>query len=352
MSPRPRRSGWLFLALALAGAVALGLMPAPSAAAEKAKTYLFCFWNVENFFDDKDDGHRSEPDHTFDKWFAEDPKALELKLDNLSRALLALNDGKGPDILALAEVESERAAQLLADRLNKGLKDPALHYKNILFKDPKGGRSIATAIITRLDVDKSRTQLHGRRQRILEGHIVANGHELVILATHWTSRVSDKEGDSRDKYADTIYGRFKAMYKSNPKVDFLVCGDFNDPPDDDSVIKHLHAIGDAKKVLAGGDDGPLMLNLFADKTDGKVGSHYYRGKWLMFDQIAVSPGLLDKEGWTCEPETAHIVTEHTTFPAGRSKGHPMPFGNKNYKGTRGTSDHLPVTVRLRVAASK
>src|SRR5205823_12857993 len=126
-----------------------------------------------------------------------------------------------------------------------------------------GGRNIATAIITRLEVEKNRTQLLGKRQRILEGHFYAGSHDLVVLATHWTSRVSDAQGEGRDKYADIIYGRYRAMYKSNPRVAVLVCGDFNDPPDDESVTKHLHAIGDLAKVKAAGDP-PLLFNLFGD----------------------------------------------------------------------------------------
>ena len=134
---------------------------------------------------------------------------------------------------------------------------------------------------------------------------MVNGHDLVVLATHWTSRVSDAEGEGRDKYADVVYGRYRGMYKSNPKVAFLVCGDFNDPPDDESVTKHLHAIGDAAKVKAAGDP-PFLFNLFGDKKyyDGSRGSHNYKNKWMTFDQIAVSPAMLDGDGWTCETETA------------------------------------------------
>jgi endonuclease/exonuclease/phosphatase family metal-dependent hydrolase len=314
--------------------------------------YLFCFWNVENFFDDKLDGWTHDPDRGYDAWFATDPKALNRKLDNLTTALLKMNDGRGPDILALAECESERAVELLRDRLNTGIKDEEMHYKNILFKDPKGGRSIATAILTRLDVNRSKTQLHGKRLRILEGHIRVNDHDLVVFATHWTSRVSDKEGTSRDHYADAVYGSVKAMYKSNPKVDALVCGDFNDPPDAESVTKHLHAISDPEKVKSSDADGPFLLDLMArdelvDKRPAK-GTHFYHGAWCTFDQICVSPGLLDKEGWSCDPATMRIVNDLTADRRGR----PHRFGEKNDPirlEDRGYSDHFPVAVRLTVA---
>src|SRR5687767_15075049 len=39
--------------------------------------YLFCFWNVENLFDDRDDRRRSQ-DEPYDNWFAQDAAAREL----------------------------------------------------------------------------------------------------------------------------------------------------------------------------------------------------------------------------------------------------------------------------------
>ncbi len=308
-------------------------------------SYLFCFWNVENLFDDREDG-RERADKEFDVWFARDPEALQLKLKRLSEALLQLNDGKGPDILAMAEVENPRAAELLRDALNSKLGDESLHYKNLLMKDLSAGRHIAPAILTRLPVRGNKTQLHGRQLRILEGHIEVNGHDLVVLATHWTSRRTDEKGTQRAKYGDQAHGVFRAMYRSNPKVDFLVCGDYNDPPEATSVTEHLRAVKDAEAVLRPQGD-PLLLNLFAgkDAEDG-WGTHYYRGKWYIFDQIAVSPGLLDDVGWTCNPDSAKTVSG--LFDPNDRKRRPWRFGDRHHQGKRGYSDHFPVTVRLKV----
>src|SRR5262245_61518137 len=210
--------------------------PRDSATAATATgEYLFCFWNVENFFDDKIDGWTDKPDKEFDQWFTKNPKILREKLDHLSSALVGLNDGRGPDILAIAECESQRAAELLQEALNSRLPNEADHYRHVLFKDPHGGRHVATAIITRLGVKGDRTKLLGRRQRILEGHVEVEGHELIVIASHWTSRLTEKEGEEhqgrgRDDYGDKIYGEFRATYERNPAVDLLVCGDFNDTP--------------------------------------------------------------------------------------------------------------------------
>jgi endonuclease/exonuclease/phosphatase family metal-dependent hydrolase len=299
---------------------------------------LFCFWNVENLFDDREDGRVQAADKEFDAWFANDPVALKLKLQHLSDALLQLNGGKGPDILALAEVENPRAAELLRQTLNGRLGDPSLHYQNLLMKDLDAGRHIAPAILTRLPVRGNRTQLHGRRQRILEGHVTVNGHDLIIIASHWTSRVTDKDSHNRGDYGDQIYGLYRAMARTNPAVDLLVAGDFNDPPDAASVTGHLHA------YETGNGDG--LCDLFAGKDPSSFGTHYFRDHWAIFDQIVVAPGLFDTRGWSCDPASTRTI--NTLTRPGDRKHRPWRFGSRHDRAPRGYSDHFPVTVRLMV----
>jgi endonuclease/exonuclease/phosphatase family metal-dependent hydrolase len=335
------------------GAPSESAAEAAGAAAEGAPgDYLFCFWNTENFFDDKVDGWKTHPDKEFDTWFASDGgKVFRLKLEHLTEVLASLNDGKGPDILALAEVETERAAELLMESLNRAVGRKAAPYRHLLWKNPHGGRNISTAILTRLPVEKDRTQLLGKRQRILEGHVRVNGHDLVVIASHWTSRLREEGVGGRDHYADAIYGRFRAMYKSNPNVDVVICGDFNDNPDDDSVVKHLHATGDLALVRKGGEE-PHLYNLFAKRWErdrNEVGTHYHRGKWFIFDQIVISPGMLKRPGWSWDEKyPAQIVRKMADEKTGR----PLSFGNEKDKKRRGASDHFPVTVRLHVAGAR
>jgi len=312
--------------------------PAPASNHE----YLFCHWNVENFFDDRFD-HRNQPgDKEYDAWFAENPGILREKLNHLTEALLKLNNGRGPDILGIVEVESLRAAELLKDALNEKLRDPALAYKHVLMKEVAGGRHIAPAIITRLGVRGDRTRLHGNRQRILEAHIVVDGKDLVVFETHWASRLRDTGVHGREDYANKIYGAFRAMYKSNPRVDVLIAGDFNDTPEDVSVARHLHATGDVEAVRRDGPE-PLLLNLFAGKDPASFGTHYFR-HWLIFDQILVSPGMLDDQNWSCD--VASVRTVNTLYRPGDRLKRPWHFGSEKDRSSRGYSDHFPVTVKL------
>lgn len=310
-------------------------------------TYLFCFWNVENLFDDNFDERTGRGDPEYDTWYSKDPDMLKLKLDRLSDALLELNGGKGPDILANCEVESERANEMLRQALNAKLKDKSLHYSQPVFKGVSGGRHIAPGIITRLEVDRNRTQVLNERLRILEVHLKAAGQDLVVLASHWTSRVTEEGIDKgRRKYADLLYGRFKAMYLSNPQVDLIICGDFNDTPSDPSVTESLQATGDRKAVLRSGGEDPLLFNLSANRNAKQFGTHYFEGKLFLYDQLVVSPGMLDNRGWSCDPDS--LKTINSLAKPGDSTHKPWSFGREKHKGVRGTSDHFPVTVQLKV----
>ncbi len=335
-------AGWLWLLGLLLGLS--GCQPLAEPETPSADQPLFCFWNVENLFDDQQDRRTGPGDEEYDRWFSQDPQALKLKLARLVEALLQMNGGKGPDILAVVEVESMRAADLLRQALNQRLADSAWHYQHVLMKEISGGRHISPAIITRLPVLGNRTRAHGNRLRILEGHLVVDGHELVVIASHWSSRLRPGSDQSRAAYADKIYGAVNAMFKNNPLVDVLVCGDFNDSPADKSVAHHLRATTDLAAVRSGQE--LRLFHLMGDKDPAQgFGTHYYR-KWFIFDQMVVSPGMLDQSGWSCQP--ASVQTINALNKPGDPLRRPWRFGAEKDSGPRGYSDHFPVTVRLRL----
>jgi endonuclease/exonuclease/phosphatase family metal-dependent hydrolase len=336
----------LLRALPLAFLLVFAALPAGAAGQEErgGKRYLFCFWNVENFFDDRFDAWPREPDKSFDAWFAKDKEALPRKLALLTQVLLKMNGGKGPDIIALAEVESYRAAELLQQALNERLRDRRDHYGTVVFKAPSGaGRGIACALITRLKVDRDRARILGKRQRILEAHLEAEGRELIVIVSHWTSRLTDKTGAARGRYGNQVYGRYKAIATANPRAAVLACGDFNDDPTDDSVVKHLRATGDRRAVVSSAE--PLLYNPFVALKEAGKGSHYHGAKAHVFDQACLSRGLLTGPGWSYVEGSARIVPE-IAF-----RGRPNRFGGPRDKrawSARGASDHFPITLELRV----
>src|SRR4029077_12530649 len=162
------------------------------------------------------------------------------------------------------EVETVRAAELLQQALNAKLPKDATPYGDPVMKEVAAGRHMAPALLTRLPVVRDRTRGFDK-QRILEAHLKVNEKDLVVFAAHWTSQLTDKTGGQREKYANQIYGRVTAMYKRTPKVDAIVCGDFNDVPDSPAVRDHLHSTDDPSKLNTT-DDRPTLLNLMAGKS--------------------------------------------------------------------------------------
>ncbi|MGL6076638.1 MAG: endonuclease/exonuclease/phosphatase family protein [Fimbriiglobus sp.] len=343
----------LLTLLALLATVTGATAQAP---AGKEESYSFVFWNIENLFDDKDD-KRNNVDEEYDDPFAEDGKMRQEKLDNIASALLKMHEN-GPDIIACCEVESVRALDLLKATLNKKLEeakaDPKLKYNFIAMKNLDAGRHIAPGVISRVPVSNAFTKLHGRDLRILETRLNVNGHELTIIASHWTSQLRQEGGGNgdagRNKYADEIFRVFQEGMKKNNNLDLLVCGDFNDTPESEPVSKSLGALSDKAKVIASAPlKEPFFFSLMAGKPPAQFNTIVYNNKPLIYDHICVSPGMLDNDGWSVVVDSLKVPSEGLTRTAKRD---PWRFGNPNSPptGKRGYSDHFPVSVTLKVAA--
>jgi hypothetical protein len=343
--------------LLVAGAVVVGIwafgnrQPSPTAGAPVPPgTVVFMFWNVENLFDDKED-HRNTTDKPYDDWFAQNADARKLKYDHLADMILKQNEGKGPDLLACVEVESVRAAELLKDAINAKLPAGAAKYDHVAMKElsHNAGRYIAPCLITRLPIDAARTRLLGDHNlRVLETHVLADTADLTLVVSHWTSQRSDdgsRKGSGRDRYATTIYTEYERLMRDNPDVDFLLCGDLNTPPDSEAVTGELHMTGHRAEVTPT-RTGPKLFGLLSGKSAEQFGTHYYQ-KPLIYDQIGVSPGMLDDKGWGCDPESVRVPTDGMIRD--RSRRRPWRFGDKDEDPRgRGYSDHFPVVVNLKV----
>jgi endonuclease/exonuclease/phosphatase family metal-dependent hydrolase len=357
-----RQPRWLIAAVLILAAVVLIvvavylLRPAGKGQASAPPgTYLFCSWNVENFYDDQDDPANHDE---LENWFANHPDVFRLKVEHLTDALLLMNDGRGPDVMALYEVENENCLNALKDSLNARLEAAGKadqKYAHVLFRLDKTGRRFAPGIITRLPVQADRTHKFSRHNgRSLEGHVFVNGNDLAVLAAHWTSRV-ERGGHAKEEhanaarrlsYAQDCYGRFRAILTENPDADVIICGDFNDEFTDESMQTGLRASANADEVRnAVAEPRPLALFANLPPESDAPGTIYGRRHWSTFDHICVSRGLLDDKGWSCDPASARIFAPKELW----KNGGPFRFGEK--KDDHGYSDHFAVTVRLKLSGS-
>jgi endonuclease/exonuclease/phosphatase family metal-dependent hydrolase len=322
--------------------------PAPpgtraSAQPQPAEGYLFCHWNVENFFDDVDDPKNHDQD---EDWFAQHPELVRLKVSHLAEALLLQNGGRGPDIVAMVEVESRRAVELLRDALNNQL--PARwHYSQIAQRPYRLDRRLAPAVLSRVPIHDDQTRLFPNR-RILEVHLEAQGAPLVLYSSHWTSRLRAHTEGKRDAYADALYAAVSHLARDDPQVDALLAGDFNDEPTDASVAVDLHATGNVRQVRDS-SRGLQLLDLMTAFDPAREGTYSYNGHWEILDHIVASPGLLDPTGWLVETGSTRIFNP-PKLRFGR-RHQPWRFGGPDNQNPPGYSDHFSVNVRLRVQAA-
>ena len=338
--------------------LALGIGAAEAAAADAAvpvpAAFFVANWNVENLYDavddpDNDGDDEFLPNNVTTRWTQ---VRYETKLDNLAQVISGMNDGAGPDVLGLEEVENEDVVRDLVERL------PGKRY-GVVHVDSPDPRGIDTAMLfnrTRFSLLESHAYKiplkWGETRDILHAVLEdRDGEKLHVLINHWPSRGGGIEASEPKRVvaARTLAKAIERIYRREPAPRIVVLGDFNDTPSDRSIREVLDA--EFYPAPSGEYDAAKIYNLASGKARAGQGSffHAFDGKveWRMYDQIMASGALLQNAGgrrseislWVDKP--AFMVEEH-----GWDKGSPVPtFENQeDYEG--GYSDHFPVGVRF------
>ena len=136
-----------------------------------------------------------------------------------------------------------------------------------------------------------------------------------------------------------------SLIAAQPNLKVIVMGDMNDDPMDPSMAKSLQA----KKKIADVKPGD-MFNPWWKTLDDGTGSIKYNGGYNLFDQIILSPQLLNKDGkkdYSSLKYVKHQIfsREYMIQQEGKFKGYPK----RTFSGgvwINGFSDHLPTIVYL------
>ncbi|HEX2983799.1 MAG TPA: endonuclease/exonuclease/phosphatase family protein [Ignavibacteriales bacterium] len=311
------------------------------------KYFYAASWNLENLFDAEDDPKIDDAE-----FLAGSPKnwtdeRVTKKLEKLSRVIIAMNDGKGPDVLAVQEVENYK----ILNRLVAGyLKNK--NYK-IIHTDSPDERGIDVALVYNADLFKPisnkaiQIELADRHptRNILEASFKLGKKDTVIFyVNHWPSRRGGEETSEPDRKAAAKI--LRAAVDKAPLKNIIILGDFNDEPLNNSISITLNAkpaSTDAKYVKA---DSLYNLAYWFDVQN--IGSYFYKGSYNMLDQIIIS-GRLARESnnnisYICGSFGIFKPEFMLTFD-GYYKGSPHPtFGGAKYIG--GYSDHFPVYAKF------
>lgn len=303
----------------------------------RAREFYIAGWNVENLFDTEDDpsieGDEEYTPEGAKKWSEE---RLQIKLDNLAHAITKMNEGRGPDVLGVCEVENRKVVEMLVAKLA-----PLGRKYEIIHKDSNSDRGIDCAIIYDAGVfelvDHKFHYVDASKTRdIVEAKLRHDGKDLFVLMNHWPSRRNDEW--QRCLAAAVLRKRLDDILANDSKADVLLLGDFNDETHNVSIEKFLRATG-APGDLA---DGAFFDTSAAIKEAGK-GSYVFENKWDLIDHIIASPGLLDESGYRWKAGSTQRLEFPELFYQPRFPGaiaRPSTSYSKDDFHKNGYSDHL------------
>jgi predicted extracellular nuclease len=324
------------------------------------------FWNVENFYDTINDPAVDDEEFLPKgkmKWTSE---RYTTKLEHLSKEILALGNGKGPDLLGMAEIENERVLVDLTTKTSLAKqKYGIVHYDShdkrgidvaLLYKKDKFKVLASKTISVQFPMDSlvKGDTLFTRDILLVKGILAKD--TIYIVVNHWPSRRGGSEASEgrRILAAWKLHETTDSLLHHDPFAKIVEIGDFNDEPFNKSIlsltgsdrgISVYDSLLLAWKKIRIADTERQKFYLFTDLMDSLKasgdGSYHYRKEVNMLDNILINRNFKTEKGLRIYD--AHIFK--TDWNTGENyKGDP-PGPLHTYAGSRyigGYSDHYPV----------
>ena len=310
--------------------------------------HYVAWWNVENLFDLESSQHRSA---TLKKRLKSELKGwtapvLKAKLHQLASILTQMNDGLGPDILGMCEVENEA----VLEKLVAALASLGRNYQ-VAHEDSSDRRGIDIAFIYDADRYEAEEQFHyevvkrsATRDIFQVNFRTEDERLLVLIGNHWPSRLGEPAyriiaGETLSYWIQRIH----EVLGGEPSV--LVMGDFNDEPFSPSLTDFALSTEMTTKVLRARNE--RLHNLMWPLMGQGETSYVYKGTPNMLDQFLVSRGMLRRDA-EIKPITRSVSV--LRYPEMVKSGYNAPkrFGRPSSGLDRkGFSDHYPIAVTLR-----
>jgi hypothetical protein len=348
------------------------------------------FWNLQNLFDLEVSPIAAELEYSpVCGW---DRHALDAKIRAIADVIRQMFDGRGPDLLGICEIESERVAQRLIREIGRsdyrlahvdqsditGL-DTSLIYSDQVFRLadqwPPRGHNVTHRFPTR---DIFEVSLK----------VLANDSDLVVLVNHWPSRKSGRVASephritvaahcarlvekhlkvSRREYLE-LRDNEVSLFRLNQVWDssVLVMGDFNDDPWNISLLEILRAgfsaehLEESIRFVRGTlpswkiySERPAWLfnpmwSLLGKPDQGTACNTESAHPLRLSDQFLISRGLyFGQQGLIMPQQSPGIPAVNIFRPEVMvtRRGRPREFRRETRTGC---SDHFPITTELQV----
>jgi endonuclease/exonuclease/phosphatase family metal-dependent hydrolase len=364
--------------------VAVALWSTPALARE----FTVVTYNIENLFDL--DGIANYTEYQPEKYT---PEHLRVKVANAARVLAKADDGKGPDVIVLNEIEIDHTPpdkpfdhtawlasvrdRTLKDLLSqkplpadladlpaeawllKALEEAGLPGYQVVTANEKPGnyengrvRTVQNVIFSRFPVTASKSHRTPGDRHILEVRLDVEGHPLTVFANHWKSGAGKASSEeARIRSAQILRARIDTLLKKDPLADILVAGDLNSHynqkqryPDfkTTAIADVLGSQGNELSLRTGKRD---LYNLWFELPTRQRGSDIYRDEWGTLMHMLVTRGLYDNAGLQYVDNSFEILR----FPGLNSDVFGRPYRWSRGSRPGGFSDHFPILARFRTA---
>lgn len=324
-------------------------------------THNICWWNLENLFDIENSPRRSEflNDNLKGELEGWTQAVLDKKIANLSVIIGKMNNGNGPDILGVSEVENDHVLSLLTSKLNSDLGrsytfaivdgedkrgiDTALIYDENLYSH---GQEVFTLRIIKRNATRDLFQVH---------LTTSSGNQLIVILNHWPSRMGGtfESEPYRIMVAENLSYWVKRIHEEIDEPSILLMGDFNDNPYDRSVQNYLQSTNIKAKVMNARTNHYFYNPMFKFLDTG-VGTHVYGSEVSILDQFLVSRNVLSQSNdhpFKIEEVDGVESVEILAYPELVKGDYKKAIrfsrpSSANSFDDEGYSDHLPISLNL------
>lgn len=305
---------------------------------------LFSFYNVENLFlPDPKPVHKLDPTISgLRNW---DDRKYKNKLFKISHVFQLMKEENGvlPFIIGLSEVSGRKVLEELVKMEPFHSKYGIVHYNSMderkvdvamLYDKEKIEVMDSEPISFFFEIIDKNTGDYDTTRDVLYSKVKYKEEVINIFITHLPSK---RDKDPNKPKRSFILGEIRERILNIVNAEnehVILCGDFNENPDDENLVKILYD-DDHRKVL----ENPFQ-QLFSTRKYSTF--HYKSG--LLFDQILLSKSFFENRGLRFQ--NAQVFnSEKISSRDRRFEGRPFrTFAGTRYLG--GYSDHFPVFVQF------
>lgn len=308
---------------------------------------LIAFYNVENLFSpDQPKNHKLDP--TKSGLWNWDERKYQNKLQKIAQVFQLIQEEEGvlPVLIGLSEIQGQKPLDELVSMHPFNSTYGVVHYESmdergvdvaLLYDKNKVEILSSKPISYFFEMQNKNESYYDTTRDILQCEIKYLEQIIHLFVLHLPSkREKDINKPKRHFILQDLRGKISEIIKNKNEA-VIICGDFNENPDDENVQNLLYD-DEFNKILVN-----PSLDLFKNEKFSTF--HYKYG--LLFDQIILSNQFFENQLPIKFREAK--VFNHPKLLNWEEKFAGRPF--RTYAGTRylgGYSDHFPVLAEFSI----